>query len=227
MNPAMPHFLLFAETGSNCGKGKPEECRAQNVHASSGSWRFVLRSVEGASVFRGGGHRARGFRRTARFADVGPRLGIARPTFPGHVGRLLELYPARHPVRNAGMADERLALGMVRADGAREERRSLATPGSADGVPSGRMPFAADRRRASGRTMPNYLAPREVSANRLHAAVKALSAKAWNRLPLAVRQANDCLRRKTSAFRVGLRESVANVAGHIPQRRDWGLRIAE
>jgi ribonuclease HI len=228
MNPAMPHFLLFAETGSNCGKkDKPEECRAQYVHASSGAWRFVLRSVEGAKYFEAADIEPDIFgERLEMLTLVRALESLDQPSRVTLVGCsnyirqgiqfgmaewrandwLWEWFGQMVPVKNADLwqrldrllAFHRVECSLRRIDGAH-----------------------------SFRAMPHYLAPREVPAGGLHATVKALSAKAWDRLPRTVRNGTIAAQEKLRHFALAYAKALRNMAGYISQRRDWGLRIAE
>lgn len=212
MNPGMPHLLLFAETG---------------LGQQPGGWRFVLRTVEGAKHFEA--------------ADVesdvfGERLDLltlvralesldqpSRVTLIGctnyirqgiHFGMpewrmndwLWEWFGQMVPVKNADlwqrldrlMSFHRVECRMRRLDGAHPAR-----------------------------AMPNYLAPREVSTSRFRIAIKSLSVKVWNRLPLAIRRRATATEKQLGDLAFTVAKAVRNLLSHLSLGRTWRLEIGD
>jgi ribonuclease HI len=173
MNLAKPHFLLFAETG---------------LDEQPGGWRFILRTAEGRRCFVAADVETDVFGERLELLTLIRALeSLDQPSRVTLVGStnylrqgiqygmpqwrtedwLWEWFGQMVPVKNADLwqrLDRLMAFHQVecrqrRIDGAHQAA-----------------------------TMPNYLAPRGVSGIRLPVAMKALSARAWNRLPLGFRR---------------------------------------
>ncbi len=199
MNSAMPHFLLYAETGI------------------AGAWRFVLRTFDGVKHFEAAdveldvyGERLDLLTliRALESLDQPSRVTLIRSSNPIRQGIQFgmpewrsnnwhwEWFGQMVPVKNADlwqrldrlMAFHRVECRVRRLDGAHP-------------VPA----------------MPNYSAPRAVSENRFHAAVKAWSAKAWNRLSPAVRHGAIEMERKA-------RSIISFLAAFCVPGRSLGMR---
>jgi ribonuclease HI len=253
MNPGMPHFLLFAETGLvEPGKGgqtphmkqpigrlaipvlkkgdrhilpgRPTRGWAQNEPVPfSGAWRFVLRTVDGIKHFEAA---------DIESEVVGERLDLltlvralesldqpSRVTLVGSSNYIRqgiqygmpewrmsdwqwEWFGQLVPVKNADLwqrLDRLMAFHQV-------ECRLRRTDGA---HPS--------------RAMPNYIAPREMSASHFQAVLKKLSEKAWDRLPLAIRRSTVEMERKFRDFAIASAKAMRNLFGRFLQRRRWGL----
>jgi ribonuclease HI len=229
MNPGMPQFLLFAETGpvqySDPGKGnrhvlpeRPKGCCAQNVPVTfSGAWRFVLRSVEGVKHFEAADVETEVFgERLDLLTLVRALESLDQPSRVTLIGCtnyirqgiqfgmpewrtndwLWEWFGQMVPVKNADLwqrLDRLMAFHQVECWLRRIDGGHLV------------------------RAMPNYLAPRAVPENRFRAVVKAWSARAWDRLPAAVRETAIEMERKIRNFASILAEFC------IP-RRHLGMR---
>jgi ribonuclease HI len=192
MNPGMPHFMLFAETGPDVGKARSGKAGGRDSTERPegccwGAWRFVLRSADGVKYFEA--------------ADVesdvlGERLDLLtlvralesldQPSCVSLIGCsnyirqgiqfgmpewrtndwLWEWFGQMVPVKNADLwqrLDRLMAFHQVEC---RVRRIDGAHPAAA---------------------MPNYLAPRAGRAGRMNGVLKALSMKAWTRLPEGLR----------------------------------------
>jgi ribonuclease HI len=172
MNPGMPQFLLFAETGPG---------------PVSGAWRFILRAIDGVKHFEAADVEADVFgERLDLLTLVRALESLDQPSRVTLIGcsnyirqgiqfgmpdwRMndwnWEWFGQMVPVKNADLwqrLDRLMAFHQVEC-----RLRRIDGP-------------------HPGRAMPNYLAPREVAVNRFRAAAQAWSAKAWNWLPLAAR----------------------------------------
>jgi ribonuclease HI len=212
MNPGMPHLLLFAETG---------------LEQQPGGWRFVLRTVEGTKQFEAADVESEVFgERLDLLTLVRALESLDQPSHVTLIGCtnyirqgihfgmpewrmndwLWEWFGHMVPVKNADlwqrldrlMSFHRVECRMRRLDGAHPAR-----------------------------TMPNYLAPREVSKSRFRAAVKSISVKAWNRLPLAIRQRATAAEKKLGDFAFGMAKTMRNLLGNLLPSRTWELGIGK
>ena len=212
MNPGMPHFMLFAETGP-----------AQHP----GGWRFVLRSADGVKHFEAADIEAEVFgERLDLLTLVRALESLDQPSRVSLIGcsnyirqgiqfgmpewRMSdwtwEWFGHMVPVKNADlwqrldrlMAFHQVECRLRRIDGAHPVR-----------------------------TMPNYLVPRTVSANRIQTMAKAWSVKVWNRLPVAVRQHTRVMERKFRDFTITCAKAMRILLVHLLQGRHWGMGVGD
>ena len=82
------------------------------------------------AAVRGHRRRAESAGRAARPVDGRAGVGIARPALARDAGRMQRLRLEGGPLRSSGVANQRLAVGILRANGAGEEFGPLAAAGS-------------------------------------------------------------------------------------------------
>ena len=194
MNPGMPRFLLFAETGP-----------------AAGAWRFVLRKLDGAVHFEAADVEPDIFGERLELLTVVRGLeALDQPSRVTLVGCtnylrqavqfgmpqwrtddwLWERFGHMLPVKNADLwqrLDRLMAFHEVEC---RQRRIDGAHP-------------VAER--------PTYLAPRrEASANRMTAVAMAFVARAWNRLPLGFRQRMVACEGKRRQLALASRKAIRN-----------------
>jgi ribonuclease HI len=228
MNPGMPQLLLFAETGPSAGKGnsrilpeKPEGCCARNLPVlfseAAGAWRFVLRSVEGTKYFEAADVE------TDVFGDRLDLLTLVRALESLDQPSLVTLIGCTNYIRQGiqfGMPEWRSNDWQWEWFGQLVPVKNADLWRRLDRLMSFHRVECRQRRidaAHAARAMPQYLASREVPANRYRTAVRAWSAKAWNRLPSAVREKTIDVERK-------LRDIVSAFAGYCLPRRSLEMR---
>jgi ribonuclease HI len=212
MNPGMPQFLLFTETGPG---------------PVSGAWRFILRAVDGVKHFEAADVEADVFGERLDLLTLVRALESldqpSRVTLIGCSNYLRqgiqfgmpdwrmndwnwEWFGQMVPVKNADLWQRLDRLMSFHQVECRLRRIDGAHP---------------------ARAMPNYLAPRKVAANRFHAAVKAWSAKAWNWMPAAVRQRTVEIKKKLREFALACTKALRNPLVYLIQGWTWGLGIGD
>jgi ribonuclease HI len=201
MNPGMPHFVLFAETGLSLvsGNNSLDDDRASMVFASGsnqhlpfaqskGAWRFVLRSVDGAKYFEA--------------ADVETDV----------IGERLELLTL---VRALESLDQPSQVTLMGSSNYLRQGIQFGMPewrtndwlwewfGQMVPVKNADLWQRLDRLMAFHQVecrirrtdaahpalpMPNYATPRDVPTNAILAVAKAWSVRTWDWMPMGVRK---------------------------------------
>jgi ribonuclease HI len=207
MNPGMPHFLLFAETGP--------DARVGGAQGGWGAWRFVFRAANGATHFEAA---------DVETDVVGERLDLLtlvralealdQPSRVSLIGCssyirqgiqfgmpewrtndwMWEWFGQMVPVKNADLWQRLDRLMSFHEVECRMRRIDGAHPDAA---------------------MPNYLAQHGARASYFREVVRGLGTKAWRRLPVAFRDRVGACERKLRYVASGTARAMQTLRAHF------------